>query len=376
MKEVQLLKKNKFYFVENFDSPELPTHFITALILNETIVGLPILPSLAAKLNSELIYTSIAGTASIEGNPMTNEDVAKVAKGEELQEYTQKHNQEIKNLLKAYRYLERFKPTKKPYKLSEKLIRYLHIRVTKDVPGEETIPGKYRTGKVEVGDKAHGGVYKPPSLLKDIELLMSEFIVWINSEKVLDLNPFHRAFLAHYYFCKIHPFGDGNGRTGRLIEAVLLQTANIKYVAREMSNFYYKRVDDYYIAFSKANKLKKDATPFLEFCAEGAVTSLHEIKRTVTHHIRILALKDFFSFLLAHKNITHRQHDLLKLLFDNPTGVTVKDLHNKSPFDILYKTVTVQTARRDLKILAKEGYLFIEDDSQYHMNYHYLDNHF
>jgi len=114
-------------------------------------------------------------------------------------------------------YLERLKPKDGQYRISEKMIRNLHIRVTKGVPGENNIPGKYRNGKVEVGDKAHGGIYKPPHIIDDIELLMSEFIDWINSEKVLRLNPFHRAFLAHYYFSRIHPFWDGNGRSGNTL---------------------------------------------------------------------------------------------------------------------------------------------------------------
>jgi len=376
MKEIQLLKGNKFYFNEKFDSPELNQLFAKAIILNETVTDLPILPAVAAKLKPEVMYSSIAGTAAIEGNPMTDEDVEKVAKGEDLTEYTQKHNQEIKNLLTAYKFLERFKPKDKPYNLTEEIILILHRKVTVDVPDEDNIPGKYRNAKVEVGDKLHGGTYKPPFIKADIELLMSAFIEWINSEEVLELNPFHRAFLAHYYFCKIHPFWDGNGRTGRLIEAVLLQSSNIRYVPRKMSNFYYKKVDNYYIAFSKANKLIKDATPFLEFCAEGAVDSLQGIKNTVMFHIKILTLKDYFRFVRENKGITARQHRLLTLLFENLGGVILKDLQNKSPFNILYNSVSEQTARRDLKVLVKRDYLYLDEDNRYYLNYSVLDNRF
>lgn len=376
MKEIQLSKGNKFYFNEKFDSPELNQLFAKAIILNETVADLPILPAIAAKLKPEVMYSSIAGTAAIEGNPMTDEDVEKVAKGENLPEYTQKHNQEIKNLLTTYKFLEKFKSTGKPYKLTEKIILILHRKVTEDVPDEDNIPGKYRNGKVEVGDKSHGGIYKPPFIKADIELLMSAFVEWINSEEVLDLNPFHRAFLAHYYFCKIHPFWDGNGRTGRLIEAVLLQSANIRHVPRGMSNFYYKKVDDYYIAFSKANKRNKDATPFLEFCAGGSVDSLLGIKNTVMFHIKILTLKDYFRFIRERRSITARQHRLLTLLFENLGGIILKDLQNKSPFDILYNSVSEQTARRDLKVLVKGDYLFVGEDKRYYLNYEILDNRF
>jgi len=376
MKDIKLLKGNKFYFNANCVSPELDKLFAKATILNETVTDLPVLPAMAAKLRPEVIYSSIAGTAAIEGNPMTDKDVEKVAKGEELEEYTQKHNQEIKNLIATYKFLDKFKPKGKPYVLTEKLIFSLHEKITKNIPDADNIPGKYRTGMVEVGDKAHGGVYKPPFIKADIEHLMSAFIEWINAEEILALNPFPRAFFAHYYFCKIHPFWDGNGRTGRLIEALLLQSSNIRYVPREMSNFYYKNVDDYYIAFSKANKLKKDATPFLEFCAIGAVESLQSIKKAVVFHIKFSLLKNYLRCLSETKRITKRQHELLTLLFEATDGVTLKNLHNKSPFNLLYNTVSVQTARRDLKVLTTERLLFIGENEKYYLNYDALENRF
>ena len=79
---------------------------------------------------------------------------------------------------------------------------------------------------------------------------MAKYIEWLNSDEILQLNPFIRAALAHYHFSLIHPFWDGNGRTARLIETAILEGANIKYVPKMLANIYYKNVDEYYISYN------------------------------------------------------------------------------------------------------------------------------
>jgi Fic family protein len=197
---------------------------------------------------------------------------------------------------------------------------------------------------------------------------MSEFVSWINSEEIKTFNPFIRAALAHYHFCLIHPFGDGNGRTARIIEALLLQTSNIKYVPKEISNYYYRNVDDYYISFSKSIKLKKNITPFLEFMLKASVESLQGIKDSIVYFIRKFTLRDFYAFEKQEKRITRRQFDLLLLLLDNQVPVNLKDLMERHPFSILYRRVSTQTARRDLKKLTERNLLHMSDDNKYFLN--------
>ena len=259
-----------------------------------------------------------------------------------------------------------------PFILTEELIKELHKIITSDVPHENNVPGRYRNGLVDVGDKAHGGKYTPPKILDDIKNLMAEFIKWINNKNILSLSPFLRAALAHYHFCLIHPFWDGNGRTARLLEAILLQSSNIKYVPKELSNYYYRNVDNYYIAFSKSIKLQKDVTPFVEFMLTASIESLQGIKDSIIYFIRKFSLRDLYTFQRQQKVITKRQLDLLSLLLDNSIEFTLKDVLEKNPFAILYSNVTTQTARRDLKKLTEIGYLNISKDNKYYLNLHAL----
>jgi Fic family protein len=200
MREFLTFKSGKFYFSEKYDTSQIESLLARATVLNETIVDLPILPELAAQIQPDIMYSSISGTAAIEGNPITGDDVKKIARGEEVEIYSKKDRQEIKNLIKAYHLLSGITPAAEPFLLTEELICELHEIITRDVPDENNVPGKYRNGLVYVGDKAHGGVYIPPKIIEDIRNLMREFVAWLNSDEILHLNPFIRASLAHYYF--------------------------------------------------------------------------------------------------------------------------------------------------------------------------------
>jgi Fic family protein len=372
MKEFMTYKSGKFYFCDIYDEAKMSNLLTRAIVLNETVVDLPILPELASHLEPNIMYSSISGTAMIEGNPIVGEDVKRIADGEDIESYTQKDKQEIRNLIKAYNLFSSIEPSSEPFILTEELIKELHKIITDAVPHESNIPGQYRNGLVHVGDKAHGGKYTPPKILDDIKNLMKEFVEWINSKNIVRLNPFLRASLAHYHFCLIHPFWDGNGRTARLLEAFILQSSNIKYAPKELSKYYYRNVDNYYIAFSKSIKLKKDVTPFIEFMLTASVESLNGIKNSIIYFIRKFSLRDLYTFQRQHKVITKRQFELLSLLLDDSIEFTLKDLLDKNPFAILYNKVTTQTARRDLKRLTEMGYLEISEDNKYYLNLHAL----
>lgn len=361
-------KSGKFYFCDIYDESQINNLLVRAVVLNETVVDLPILPELSSHLEPDIMYSSISGTAMIEGNAITGEDVKRIAEGEDIVSYSQKDKQEIKNLINAYNWLSSIEPSDEPFILTEVIIKELHKIITNNVLLENSIPGQYRNEMVYVGDKAHGGKYTPPKILDDIKNLMAEFVNWINSDEIKSLNPFIRAALAHYYFCLIHPFGDGNGRTSRIIEALLLQTSNIKYVPKEISNYYYRNVDDYYISFSKSIKLKKNVTPFLEFMLKASIDSLQGIKESIVYFIRKFTLRDFYAFERKNKNITKRQFDLLLLLLEKQVQFTLKDLLEKTPFSILYSRVSTQTARRDLKKLSDRKILNVSEGNKFSLN--------
>jgi len=68
-------------------------------------------------------------------------------------------------------------------------------------------------------------VYEPPQSAAEVESLMNNLIDFLHAED--DLNPILRMAIAHHQFESIHPFYDGNGRTGRILNLLILQKESL-----------------------------------------------------------------------------------------------------------------------------------------------------
>jgi len=120
----------------------------------------------------------------------------------------------------------------------EKVSNRLLLRWHKEIFGETKadIAGKYRNYLVRVA------TYRAPDW-QDIKKLMNQFITFVNKTKI---NPVELAARTHYRFEKIHPFGDGNGRIGRLIMNQILWHNNYPMLIIE-----YKKRRSYYKALQR-----------------------------------------------------------------------------------------------------------------------------
>lgn len=373
LKKVDTFKSGPFVFSLNYNKEKLLGPLTQAKILYTTIIDIPILPNLAARLEEDLIKKSIFGTAAIEGNPLSEDAVNKVLSQEQMKGKIERAEKQIRNLKEAYRIIKGIKPLEKPFILREEFIKGLHKIITKDCENPENIPGQYRTRPVKVGDEAHGGIYTPPKVLDDIKNLMTSFIEWINSPDLLNEDAAVRACLAHYYIALIHPFENGNGRTARAVEAILLKSAGIRYAPHMLSNFYYRNIDDYFTAFSLSERNDAyDNTPFVEFFLKGLVLSLEEIRSKIFSWIREFTLKDYYAYLRKDKKITQRQADLLTLLLDSRKTFSLKDLFEKELFKVIYRNVGERTARRDLKILELQHLIRPAQEGNYILNLNVL----
>lgn len=340
-----------------------------ARTLHKAVQKLPVFPSFFAQLKPELIRRSIFGTAAIEGNPLTEDQTEKVLDTEVYDlEHVTCAEQEIHNLREVYELLDDVKRSSdNNFLLLETFIQEIHTLLTKNVDYSGNLPGYYRNMQVQVGDKAHGGVYTPPRTLADVKALMQIFVDWINSAPIIATGPFIRAALVHYHFAMIHPFQDGNGRTARFLEAAILTGSDISLVSVMMSNYYYRNIDAYFSAFSQSRK-QKSVTPFLEFFFKGVIESLEEIQENSIGVIIPIIFRDYIGHQREIRNITERQHELLLQLTENNGSFTLSELFIKIPFKYLYQDVTESTARRDIKKLVKEAYL-ITHEGRYYVNF-------
>ncbi|MEG4288883.1 Fic family protein [Microcoleus sp. C2C3] len=102
-------------------------------------------------------------------------------------------------------------------------IKQIHNLIIRAIAPEEA--GRYRQLDVKAAGTEY--LYPPHYLLSG---LMPEFIQWLNDAKIRSLHPLEFAAEAHLRFVSIHPFRDGNGRTGRLLMNLLLLRAGYPIV--------------------------------------------------------------------------------------------------------------------------------------------------
>ena len=121
--------------------------------------------------------------------------------------------QEVKNYVEAVNY--GFKRINE-IPISNRLIKELHAILLKNVRGEHKNPGEYRKSQNWIGGSRPGNaVYVPPIPSKLMECL-SDLEKFINNNKI-NTPDLIKIAIIHYQFESIHPFLDGNGRTGRII---------------------------------------------------------------------------------------------------------------------------------------------------------------
>lgn len=208
-------------------------HALTELNLHRPL-SQTILNKLREQFTVEMTYHSNA----IEGNRLTLKETLLVLregitiKGKNLQEHL-----EAKNHEEAMHFLFDIVSSKDKLKLSHHLIRQLHQLVVKDT--ESKIAGNYRTTDVQI----LGSKHKPPPGYR-VQEKMDHFIKWLSSKNKSE-HPVVLAALAHHRFVAIHPFEDGNGRTGRLLMNLLLMRKGypIAIILKNDRVKYYKALD-------------------------------------------------------------------------------------------------------------------------------------
>ncbi|MEO3935222.1 Fic family protein [Dermatophilaceae bacterium Soc4.6] len=140
-------------------------------------------------------------------------------------------------------------------------------------------PGEWRRQQVWVGGSSRhpAGAEHVPPLAAQVPALMADLVAFMDRD---DLPPLALAALAHAQFETIHPFTDGNGRTGRaLLHSVLLHTGVVRRVTVPISAGLLVRKDDYFRALTSYRA--GDAEPILRCVAEAARTGTEHGARLV-----------------------------------------------------------------------------------------------
>ena len=142
---------------------------------------------------------------------------------------------------------------------------------------EEVIPGGIRTHNVRVGKYSAVDYEDCQYLLNEFSIMLENFNDFISQNKEFEISfGIIKSIIAHLYFNWIHPFGDGNGRTARLIEFQLLLSSGVPAIAAHiLANHYNITRNKYYLELEKATK-KQNMDEFIEYAIRGFIDGLRE----------------------------------------------------------------------------------------------------
>lgn len=186
---------------------------------------------------------------AIEGNTLTLSETAMVLAGMTIGEKPIKDHLEATGHRDAFCFLEDF--VKSGDAVSEAFVRQLHSLVLSDKPMDK---GVYRAIPVVIT----GAVHTPPQPYMVAPMMEG----WVRDLQATQLHPLVAAAEFHIRFEAIHPFIDGNGRTGRLLSNFILMRAGYLPISIKYEN---RRA--YYEAFT-AYHAKGDIVPMLGIIAE------------------------------------------------------------------------------------------------------------
>jgi Fic family protein len=176
----------------------------------------PLSPAILSELKQCYDVRFTYNSNAIEGNTLTQSETELVlTKGITVGGKTLIEHLEVIGHKEAIDYIETLTQIESP--IGEWEIRQIHSLVMRKISPSEA--GRYR--QLDVKAAGTNPVYPPHYLLPN---LMAEFIQWLEIATA-DLHPIELATEAHYRFVSIHPFRDGNGRTGRLLMNLLLMRA-------------------------------------------------------------------------------------------------------------------------------------------------------
>lgn len=250
------------------------------------------------ELRRHAIALSVHYSTRIEGNTLTLEQVESLLRGRQIAAPVSQQ-QEALNYREAMQYAKVVANAASP-RITEETVKTIHFLVTKSLPGGYN-PGQYRfVQNFVINSATQRPLFRPPPPDR-VQPLMEEYVRWLNTPRE-GLPPYYRAALAHLNFVAIHPFDDGNGRTARILEALVLYLAGYRsqelvsleaYFGRDTQGYYRAIADSLGPAYDPQDR---DVTPWTDYYlrahAEQAAAAAVE---TRLHRAQIDKLEEAFA---------------------------------------------------------------------------------
>ena len=340
---------------------------------DQFIRDFPAFPGSTDKIRRSELVSSVGATLAIEGTKLTEEEIEASFKKADLNKELERKEQEAQNSKNAYYYvIDLVKKHKDKFTYKKEYIKQIHKHLTENIDYGLNAPGRYRDVNPIFGEPPRRSLCETRA---QVEAAMSSFVNWLNKEKAgpLSGNIVAKAIMAHYYLTEIHPFGDGNGRTARTLEALVLFVNEINpYCFWSLANFWSANRSEYIVYLGN---IRNTCNPwnFLMWGIKGYLKEIQRIKGLVLEKAKQLMLMDYVRWLHRAKKQQKREKKINQrivgvLEFLTKTGDMPFDKFLSSPqTTALYHERSEPTRYRDFEKMNKLGliHIFEEDNTKY-----------
>ncbi|MBI2593370.1 Fic family protein [Candidatus Daviesbacteria bacterium] len=321
----------------------------------EVILNAPLIPAWEAKFRKEAIERTVHHGTHLEGNNLTDEEVKDVLDGKEILA-RDRDVQEVINYRNVLKFIESIASQlqeSKAYSFTLDTLLEIHkIATERILPGQSS--GKFRLNQVVIKNAQTGQISYMPPPAAEAPFLIEDLINWINDEETKDLHPVIKAGIIHYEISRIHPFLDGNGRSGRAAATLIMFLDG--YDIRKffsLEEYFDENPMDYYLTLqSVSNQLvldthERDLTPWLDYFVKGVAIELNRVKEKVKRVSTDARIKNRLG---AQVELNERQMLIIEYLHRHGS------MQNRD-FRKIFPDYSDDTVLREMRFLKKKGLL-------------------
>jgi Fic family protein len=300
-----------------YDKMALLDALVAAKSAVRALVGIPFQKSWAEKLQQIQLKMEVAGTSRIEGAVFTDKELDTALARDTANDALNRSQRQARSAKAAYQWISALPPDRP---LDEALVRQVHRLIVTGCDDDHCPPGELRGAghNVVFGMPQHRGAEGGKECAQAFDELCRAVQTEFRGHDELIA-----ALAFHYHMGAMHPFHDGNGRTSRAVEALVLQRAGLKdtlFIA--MSNYYHDNKAEYLATLAKTAAANHDLTAFLQFGLKGIAERCDALTEAIRLNIRKALFRDQMTELFGRLESTRkrvmarRQVEILKELLE------------------------------------------------------------
>jgi Fic family protein len=272
----------------------------------------------SATLRKQNKIKTIYSSLQIEGNTLSQEQITALIENKRVIG-PEKDVIEVLNAISVYENLERFKAT------DEKSFLKAHQIMMKGLIAN---PGKYRSKSVGIVKGLEVAHVAPP--FENVPFLMKDLFTFLKETDEIALI---KSCVFHYEMEFIHPFLDGNGRIGRLWQAIILMEKYPVFEFLPFETFINKTQKEYYESLALSDKVG-NSTVFIEYMLQVIDESLGEL---LNYKNRTLREMDRIAYFLKISSKQFTRKDFMNTFKDISTATASRDLKKATELNLITK---------------------------------------